>query len=619
MSQRLPPSFATKKKLRNAIHSYFHGNPRNYPEIGRWNISRITDMSNLFRNLNDGLDVTINTEERNAMVATITDWNVAHVRTMAYMFFVCDQFNQNLNWDISNLAIMTGMFFGCTQFNGTLNFTNMRNVTRIDLLFSRCEIFNQPLNWDVSNVTYMESVFEDCHLFNQPLNWNVGSAESMAGMFSGCHHFNQLLEWEVGNVTDMAGMFEDCFVFNQPLRWNVGSVESMAGMFSGCHHFNQLLEWEVGNVTDMSGMFENCHSFNEPLDWYVGRVEDMSDMFLNCRSFNQELEWEVGMLKKASNMFNGCVLFDRPLNNWGPTTTRLRDLRRMFYNCPNFPRHSIQQWACFYYPDTRRIKVAEIFGPNPVNTPLGISIDVMQYYNVMPPNDLPNVIDNAIIERTIYDPIMLEEVSVRDYLNETANEPDDDKHVVFAYQDENNPNNVTVIGVTRKDLKTILYDNDGSAVRYACANVGHSLLITPDMVNINAPLFSNRSIGFHGGLTLLADIKYVIEHPEITMVKLVETHPGSPAVATASLNMLSRFANAVGAAHCQAGTDERIYSLVNISPGTGETTSIEPGETSGGKRKSRHAMRHTKKQRKINKRKTKKPKKRNRGKTKKQY
>lgn len=219
--------------------------------------------------------------------------------------------------------------------------------------------------------------------------------------------------------------------------------------------------------------------------------------------------------------------------------------------------------------------------------------------------------EGSILDETIHDPIMLEDITVRDYLRENKTITDtDDKNIIFMQGN-------LLVGVNRKTIKQIIMDNDASSIKYPCHNVGVALFITPDLVE-NIPFFSNRLIGLYG-MTFLSHIKYVIEHPEVTAVKLVEDPNIVPAVATASLNMLSRFANAVGAAHCQAGTDERIYSLVNISPGTGETTSIEPGETSSVKRKSRHAMRHTKKQRKINRRKTKKPKKINRGKTKKQY
>jgi surface protein len=411
--------------------------------------------------------------------------------------------------------------------------------------------------------------------------------------------YPDIRDWDILEVDCMNELFKDLIDSDE-------KNERIAG----------ISEWDVSNVWNMESMFEGCSHFNQPLDnWDVSTVEYMRSMFKGCTHFNQYLgSWKVDNVSDMESMFEGCVSFDRPLNRWARRTENLTNLKRMFYNCPRFPRYTIQSWECFKEPYAEednpsddednqsddevnlRIKINDIFGPTPVNATLGMFYEISQYHNLIVPNNLPNeTIDNSILERTIYDPIMLQDFTVRDYLNENLNAPNDEKHIVFVKQDENNPNNVNVVGITRNDLKTIIHDNEGSAVRYACLNVGESLHITPLMIKY-FPLFANRFIGLHGGLTMLADLKYVIMHPEITMVKLVENRRESPAVATASLNMLSTFANAVSAAHCQAGTGERIYNLVNISSVT--------GETSRGKRKSRH----TKKQKKSNKRKTKRAK-----------
>jgi surface protein len=468
-------------------------------------------------------------------------------------------------------------------------------------------------DWDVSEVDDMTELFKDLIDSDEKndriagiSDWDVSNVENMESMFEECSHFNQPLnEWDVSSVEDMSSMFRGCDSFDQPLdEWDVSNVKNMTSMFNGCSSFNQNLNgWVINtNLSDMNSVFKGCTSFNQPLDrWNVENVRIMMSMFEGCSTFNQYLgSWNVNNVSNMASMFQGCVSFDIPLNSWALRTKNLINLNRMFYNCPKFPRYSIQAWGCFEEPydynNNLIININDIFGPNDVNTPLGIFYTIQQYHNLIVPNNLPNqIVDNSILERTIYDPIMLEDVTVRDYLNENLNSPDDDKHIIFVKQDDNNPNNINVVGVTRNDLKRIIYNNDGSAVRYACLNVGESLHITPNMIKY-FPLFANRFIGLHGGLTMLADLKYIITHPEITMVKLVENRRESPAVATASLNMLSTFANAVSAAHCQAGTGERIYNLVNISSVT--------NRTSGGKRKSHH----TKKQKKSNKRKTKKVK-----------
>ena len=170
-------------------------------------------------------------------------------------------------WDVSQVTNMKELFQGLTDFNESLNEWNVSNVTNMDSMFGECTNFNQPLNkWNVSNVVDMESMFSYCENFNQSLNeWasKVGNVTNMGSLFFGCTNFNQPLnEWNVINVIDMQNMFYYCRKFNQPLnQWasKVGNVTNMENMFFGCTNFNQPLnEWNVHNVTDMDGIFDEC-------------------------------------------------------------------------------------------------------------------------------------------------------------------------------------------------------------------------------------------------------------------------------------------------------------------------------------------------------------------------
>ena len=486
-----PPVFSDKNELRNAIASYFNGNPNNYPVIGFWNISNIRDMSNLFRTkVNSPPDVSINTPERNELVRGISNWDMSHVTNMSHMFY-------------------------------------------------NCSAFNQHINWEAYSATNMEAMFAYCPSFNKPVIFTFS---------------------EIPKVTNMKGMFEGCETFNQKLEWDVSSVENMADMFSGCESLNKYLNWDVKNVTDMSSMFEGCISFN------------------------QKLKWKVASLVDARSMFAGCLSFSKPLHSWGKYTDNLKFMSRMFYNCPRFPRYSIQSWECFYYTlPGEKADIDEIFGPNEVKTPLGLPPGIKQYHNVKPPDSLRIVSEGSILDKTIHDPIMLEDITVRDYLRENENLPDpddtDEKNIIFM-QDN------LLVGINRSTLKKIILDNGASSVKYPCHGVGTAIYITPDMIS-NVPFFSNKLIGLFG-MTFLSHIKYVIEHPEITAVKLVRSPTTVPAVATASLNVLSALGSVVGAAHCQEGTDENIYELEDISSGT-----VEPLAGRDTRKRKRHYTKKT--------------------------
>jgi surface protein len=143
--------------------------------IGKWDVSRVTNMKNLFQDL-----TTFN--------EPLNEWNVSNVTNMESMFENCQTFNQPLDlWNVGNVTNMFGMFSNCTDFNKPLDQWGLKvgNVTNMGGLFYDCKSFNQPLNtWNVSNVTNMEEMFYGCESFNQPLNsWNIGNVTRIEGIF----------------------------------------------------------------------------------------------------------------------------------------------------------------------------------------------------------------------------------------------------------------------------------------------------------------------------------------------------------------------------------------------------------------------------------------------------
>ena len=145
---------------------------------------------------------------------TISEWNVSKITDMSNLFAHKPDFDEDLNsWDVSNVEKMNGMFIGCTYFNQPLDNWNVSKVKTMFGMFSGCTDFNQPLNnWDVSNVKDMSDLFKDCEHFNQPLD-----------------------KWDVSNVIEMGSMFENAKRFNQPLCWNVSKVKNMKNMLSGAY------------------------------------------------------------------------------------------------------------------------------------------------------------------------------------------------------------------------------------------------------------------------------------------------------------------------------------------------------------------------------------------------
>ena len=188
----------------NAIEIYGH--------ISEWDVSRVTDMSNLFKR-------KINFNE------DISRWDVSNVTDMDTMFRDASSFNQNINtkkitkddgttyiaWDTSNVTDMGGMFYNAYKFNQPITCWNVSNVTNMGGMFKRAYLFNQPLNnWDVSNVECMIGMFYNAVSFNKPINdWDVSNVEYMSEMFYNATSFNdnEISSWIINDNCTIFSMF----------------------------------------------------------------------------------------------------------------------------------------------------------------------------------------------------------------------------------------------------------------------------------------------------------------------------------------------------------------------------------------------------------------------------
>lgn len=194
----------------------------------------------------------------------VPDTLPSKVTSLKFAFDRCASFNHpNIGkWDTSNVTDMSNMFYNCSAFNQPLNTWNTSKVTDMSYMFRSCSAFNQPLDtWDVGNVTNMSNMFNSAFRFSQPLNnWNVSNVTIMTSMFHWVSDFNYPLNnWNVSNVTDMYGMFTGCQVFDQPLNnWNVSKVINMNSMFDLCNAFGQdLSQWCVPLITKPPTGFNN--------------------------------------------------------------------------------------------------------------------------------------------------------------------------------------------------------------------------------------------------------------------------------------------------------------------------------------------------------------------------
>ena len=307
------------QSLRAAVNLWFSNRDeaiRQYGDINTWNVSQVTDMSELFSNR-----FTFNDD--------IGNWNVGNVTNMGSMFNGASAFNQPLaNWERSNSTVgnvtnMRSMFFSAHAFNQPLEQWNVGNDTDMGGMFWDASAFierypnadndprsvftsaqiNTPSSIEFNNETLRIAVNlwfsnrdEAISQYGDINTWNVSNVTDMNNLFSNRINFNDdISNWNVGNVTNMWGMFYKASDFNQPLeQWNVGNVTNMGSMFYAATAFNQpLANWEregstLGNVTNMESMFRNALAFNQPLErWNVSNITNIRYMFLGALAILQ--------------------------------------------------------------------------------------------------------------------------------------------------------------------------------------------------------------------------------------------------------------------------------------------------------------------------------------------
>ena len=223
----------------------------------------------------------------------ISEWNVANVISMGFMFKAATAFNQPLNnWNTANVTDLNAMFNGATAFNQPLNSWNVGNVTNLEAMFQDATAFNQPLNsWNTAKVTRTQYMFYNATAFNQDLgSWNVSKVVNYVLMFNGATNFNNggsssINNWMINTIStvDMQSMFNGATAFNQPLNnWNTANVVSMRLMFNGATAFNQPLNnWNTANVASMEKMFNGATAFNQDIGaWNVSKVQDFGSGFM---------------------------------------------------------------------------------------------------------------------------------------------------------------------------------------------------------------------------------------------------------------------------------------------------------------------------------------------------
>jgi surface protein len=155
--------------LRAVLKSYFENRntiQQKYGNIGDWDVSDVTDMSELFK-------------DKYSFDEDISNWNVSNVTTMKGMFRNTNVFNQPIGkWGskTGNVVDMSKMFAFARGFNQSIGDWDTKKVEKMRHMFYFAENFNQPLGkWGSSELLNLQKMMYDrCTISSaiDEINWH---------------------------------------------------------------------------------------------------------------------------------------------------------------------------------------------------------------------------------------------------------------------------------------------------------------------------------------------------------------------------------------------------------------------------------------------------------------
>ena len=276
------------------------------------------------------------------LVTAVTAWTGTAEEKAA----AADAYGDISTWDVSAVTDMSELFKNKSTFNDDISGWNTANVTTMRSMFELAEVFDQDISgWNTGNVTDMGKMFRVARVFNQDIGgWDVAGVTNMEEMFYWNVKFNQDISgWNVSNVTTIASMFRNSYAFNQPIgQWGnkTSNVTKMHHTFFQATSFDQdISAWDVSSVDYFDSMFAYAAAFDnggqDMSAWDIGATpnHNQNKMFAYATSFARDLEaWGPKLARSGGSdsmdeMFRGATdflaLYPNGPTGWGNPPTGL--------------------------------------------------------------------------------------------------------------------------------------------------------------------------------------------------------------------------------------------------------------------------------------------------------
>lgn len=342
-----------------------------YDELAGWDTS-------LVRKLDETFQRAVYDSGATRPPLFLSRWDVSNVWTMQQTF---DNARMNVDiggWDVSNVELTTRMFRAFDGFDMNLSDWNLASVRSMDYMFLGTRFLSPPqgagsvasLGWlGMEACTSMRGVFNGCFFGTSPVaaslaSWNVSNVEDMSNSFfhASCAAVNvpAIDGWNVGSVETMRGMFWLFSEFSLPLvRWDVGRVTDMFSMFNGARSFHgDLSLWKTTSLENAVQMFKDARSFQSDLSaWSMTRVTDMTEMFSGATRFRSDLSrWDLGMVgeKKMARWLDGAKMFGpapvrTPSQHYAEVFRAIEEQQDFDWPVPTWTLESVERHVNHYY------------------------------------------------------------------------------------------------------------------------------------------------------------------------------------------------------------------------------------------------------------------------------
>ena len=393
----------TKVQLLTAVNIWIGGDTTTNGDINNWDVSKITDMSGIFK-------------DKTSFNSAISNWDTSNVTNMEEMFAGAIAFDKDItarltaSVDIGNPGVVGTSLYDAVNGTWTIKgggsdiwgssdgfhyvYKNINGDFDVSCRVIEEGATTSPSEWRKGGIMARN-------------NSNVGSQQaSMLWTGSGKPHANwrYSANGQTDHSTDAAGSLPEyirlkrvgnvfsmyysengsawtqqgtnktismndtiliglavCPVDNSHYLtlkfgnlsgwamtdvglWSTSKVSNMKSMFYGASSFNQDIgDWNVNNVTDMSSMFQGASNFNKVIaNWGVNNVTNMSSMFHGASNFNKVIaNWSVNNVTNMSYMFKDASGFNQDIGNWN--VNNVTDMSYMFKNAEDFNK-LIQYW-----------------------------------------------------------------------------------------------------------------------------------------------------------------------------------------------------------------------------------------------------------------------------------